>query len=740
MKSLFIKALDAINKEDRLLKACQSVYFGDKQKSVYEVESSILENIPGKPLAYWCSNAFYSLFTLNPAFANEKRGAYVGLQTSDDSRFVRLMWEIDKISLKEQWYPFAKGGEYSPYYADIHLCVNWTNSGKEIKNFRNSAGKLLSRPQNTTYYFKSGITWPERTTSGFGTQVLPAGTIFSQVGLGMFLSSQKETISWLVILNTRVYQYIAELLIGLGEETVSGSAGRHYTGGMVSKLPYIESLSDDEHENLHQIFLNIEKVFSYSFSLEETSPEFNPKLIHDAIDIESLSTQFETIRTLLVSTALEASNNAEIFVRKKLNLLSDDVKEIIEICGPHPILDLEESTVKATKAIEENWSKKIDKLINSAVLNGNVGRYITKKSFFVDRDIELFSQVNNVKATSILEANKSLGYKVKFYNIFEISYRVLSYLLGVSFGRFDVVYKVEKLENPFDEREYFGLVKNFIDSPYVLECLDQGTRGIVTSIQESAEKVWGSNKREKIISEIMSNLEVNTLNDVFLKTNKFFDFHLAQYSKSRRQAPIYWPLQTRSDSYIIWIYFHRINDQSLYSCVNDFVEPKLESVNTDLTTLRNIPSRSKDEEIEFGRLTDLKVELEDFRVELLRIAKFWKPNLNDGVQITAAPLWRLFQHKAWQKKLKDTWEKLEEGEYDWAHLAYSIWPARVLRKCHQDRSLAIAHDVENQLWHEVEVTKGRNKNPVWEWQPKPLSDAELNTYIQAKIQAMGHVE
>lgn len=215
----------------------------------------------------------------------------------------------------------------------------------------------------------------------------------------------------------------------------------------------------------------------------------------------------------------------------------------------------------------------------------------------------------------------------------------------------------------------------------------------------------------------------------------FFDWHLEHYSVGRT-SPIYWPLQTRSGSYTIWIYYHCLNEQTLFTCVNDFVEQqKLDSIRADLTTLCNKPSRSKYEEKEFSRLTDLKIEVEDFRDELLRIAKFWKPNLNDGVQITAAPLWRLFQHKAWQKKLKETWEQLEEGEYDWAHLAYSTWPARVLRKCHQDRSLAIAHDVEDELWHEVEVIKARKKLPVWEWQPKPFSDVELNTYIQNKIQA-----
>jgi len=47
--------------------------------------------------------------------------------------------------------------------------------------------------------------------------------------------------------------------------------------------------------------------------------------------------------------------------------------------------------------------------------------------------------------------------------------------------------------------------------------------------------------------------------------------------------------------------------------------------------------------------------------------------------------------------------------------------------------LAIAHDIENDLWHEVEVIKPRRKEPVWEWQPKPLSDAELHTYVREKI-------
>ena len=38
---------------------------------------------------------------------------------------------------------------------------------------------------------------------------------------------------------------------------------------------------------------------------------------------------------------------------------------------------------------------------------------------------------------------------------------------------------------------------------------------------------------------------------------------------------------------------------------------------------------------------------------------------------------------------------LVKGDYDWAHLAYSIWPDRVREKSKSDKSLAIAHDLED---------------------------------------------
>jgi hypothetical protein len=54
-------------------------------------------------------------------------------------------------------------------------------------------------------------------------------------------------------------------------------------------------------------------------------------------------------------------------------------------------------------------------------------------------------------------------------------------------------------------------------------------------------------------------------------------------------------------------------------------------------------------------LQTFKQELTELRDTLLKIALTYQLNHDDGVQITAAPLWQLFHHKPWQKVLKESW-------------------------------------------------------------------------------------
>jgi hypothetical protein len=103
-------------------------------------------------------------------------------------------------------------------------------------------------------------------------------------------------------------------------------------------------------------------------------------------------------------------------------------------------------------------------------------------------------------------------------------------------------------------------------------------------------------------------------------------------------------------------------------------------------------------------------ELQDLRQELLRIAALpYKPNLNDGVIINAAPFHRIFGLRSWAKDTEKVWKKLEKGDYDWAHLAYILWPERVKETCKTDRSIAIAHGLEELCEIAPPAAKGRGK-------------------------------
>ena len=130
--------------------------------------------------------------------------------------------------------------------------------------------------------------------------------------------------------------------------------------------------------------------------------------------------------------------------------------------------------------------------------------------------------------------------------------------------------------------------------------------------------------------------------------------------------------------------------------VNNFLTPKIEEVEDDIRKLQNNQNLENKGKVELNDKQNFLHELHEFEHEILRVAKLpYEPAHDDGVLITAAPLYSLFRHSKWRKSTEDCWKRLEKGEYDWAHLAYNIWPERVRKKCIKDLSMAISHGLEN---------------------------------------------
>lgn len=289
---------------------------------------------------------------------------------------------------------------------------------------------------------------------------------------------------------------------------------------------------------------------------------------------------------------------------------------------------------------------------------------------------------------------------------------LVSYGVGLSFGRWsfeksttDAWQRRSNYRNLLPSRQP-GRADVSLETKVILSTSGEDQKNIAWVSLNAIEQVFETSPNEDFEHILLRALGVTSLSEYF-KDIAFFADHFEKY----RKAPIYWPISTSSGSYTLWLYYPSLTDQTLFTAVNDFIEPKLKQVGQDVATLRGKGSaRSREEEKSFEALQALELELIELRDTLLGIAQSYRPNHDDGVQITAAPLWQLFRHKPWQKILKDTWAKLEKGEYDWAHLAMAYWPDRVREKCETDKSLAIAHDLEH-LYVEPEPkpTKARGR-------------------------------
>jgi hypothetical protein len=224
-------------------------------------------------------------------------------------------------------------------------------------------------------------------------------------------------------------------------------------------------------------------------------------------------------------------------------------------------------------------------------------------------------------------------------------------------------------------------------------------------------------------------------------TSRFFERHLNAYSRSRRKAPVIWQLATRSGRYSVWLYAHRLTADSMFQLENDVLAPKLGYEERHLSNLVQSGGGgpSPKERREIAAQEAIVEELRTMLDEIKRVAPLWNPRLEDGVVLTMTPLWRLApQSTPWQKELKRRWQDLAAGKYDWAHLAMRLWPGRVVPKCASDRSLAIAHELEEVFWVEADNGKWQSRSTPTRSVGELVSE-RTSTAVQAALKAFTSV-
>lgn len=197
-------------------------------KGRFVADQSNFSKIPGSPVAYWVSTAFYKIF--ETASIGERFDVKAGICTGKNESFIFLWHEVNfcesSIVTNEYKYtPHNKGGEYRKWYGNRYVFLKY--SEESLKQMETNAG---FRHDGREYYFKHHIGWSKITSGNSSFRYFENGFTFDSAGLGLF-SDDANMCSTLAILNSKVVEHLISIL----------NPTLNVTPMIVKKLPYSDA-------------------------------------------------------------------------------------------------------------------------------------------------------------------------------------------------------------------------------------------------------------------------------------------------------------------------------------------------------------------------------------------------------------------------------------------------------------------------------------------------------------------
>ncbi len=670
-----------------LADACRNGGDGAGDDRVFRVAPSAFDAVPGSPMAYWMSPDIRRLFTEYPPLEGNGGEVRVGLQTGDDFRFVRAFWEVDPSRIArsreetfdgKRWAPFAKGGEYSPFWADIHLVVDYERDGERLREF---PGAVVRNPQQ---YFSAGLTWPRRTNSGFGLRVLPAGGVFADKGPAVIgeRSSLLGVLGWL---SSRFVTGLLELSVSTADQTSSGGQSRSYEVGLVQKLPW----PGPEAAAPEAVALIVAAAAAPD-DLDETTRRFAYLPIRASDGTSAFASQRSTLRSHM--EVLRLSERVEEAAAKALDLGADSLAFFDDELGPHPMAYPVRNDVD--EEIARLYVQPIDRTIRELIERGGGSRAVANLTYITDRRLEVIAHGLKVSPSSIVDVVEQWnleppGEKDAFAR------STASYLIGSSFGRWDVrIGRDPSLAPPVDEDPFApfpvcppgmlvgpdGYPATNLPDGYPIPLTDHrvvvdepGHPADLVGLVERAAAALVDDPAA-LMEETCEMLGVPDLRMYLRK--RFFKDHLSRYTKSRRKAPLYWPLTVPSRSWTVWLYAPMLSREAIYAAAAH-AERRYQASEAEIRRLESAqlqastPGASQDASAAraitkaLDSERSLSEELRGLHRTLARIASTgWIPDLDDGFVVCAAPFADALLD--WSKDPADIRRQLRAGKLDWA--------------------------------------------------------------------------
>ena len=561
--------------------------FEDINYGYYNSNQNNFFKIPGTPIAYWVKPDLFVSFAEKPL--KKYVEAVKGLDTCDNNRFTRFWAEIDSSTIgfgiednsktfNHKWFPYCKGGGFRKWYGLNSIVVDWANDGFVLRNLRDESGKIKSRPQNTRYYFKEGITWCSLTASKPSMRYMN-NCIFGGGGSGMF--SNDNIISLLAYLNSNVARYLLSVI----NPTIN------YLVGDFLRLPKLYSSDSEQINIIAQSCVDIEKQ---DWDSHETSWDFEANPL--------VALRNETVASGNLDSSFKLSSfvmQFETLWEERFNQLHENEEELnrqfIEIYGLQDELDPE----------------------------------VPKNEITILQQGEI----------DLIQAPGSdYAYSIK-WNEDVLMKQLISYAVGVWMGRYKLGTKGLHIAhpNPTDKelQEYwYGGVQVYIDDDAIIPILPQSSPfddNLVSRIADFIRITFGEDKLTENLNYIEQQLG-QSIEQYLLKD--FWKDHKKMY----QNRPIYWLFSSKKGAFKCLAYMHRMDAYTAERVRSNYLLPYIEYLQNQIADLENRASSLST--TENRRLQNLQKTLEECREYHERLQVVAEQaisfDLDDGVVVNYA--------------------------------------------------------------------------------------------------------
>lgn len=551
---------------------------------IYRINQMNFKNISNYPFTYWASSEIFNLFNRCKPFEDYVKPKQ-GMATGNNAKYLRFKWELSSF---DNWNKYSKIIDNSQYYTYYPTYVLWKNNGEEIRKNPSSAVR------GEDYFFKEGIMY-SLIGKEFKSRYLPEGIIYDKGNSCIF--PEKFDIDYLLAFtNSKIFSYLINIL----------NPTNNFQVGDIKRIPVIEPSNE--------LVIQIKDLVSQIIIIRKKILQ-NVELFDDFRPFKKSYDNFNDYLYDVLSN--------ELVLELKIKILEEAI----------------DNKINSLYAVSEKDKRNMESEIGKYYF----GKFLNYKNIDdIDLEVQQIELPIKDKDTVIL-INDTL--KQNNFNIYSVSDEM----------NIDIIELVKtiienKLYNYQRTRELVNstisfFIKNIIindyetcDGIFPLNNSIYGENDIVERIYEVISNIFNENNADEVLEEIENTVGVS-FEDYFIKD--FFEEHKIRYQK----RPIYWHICSPKKTFNCFVYFHKLDDDTLYKVKSMYLGKMIERYKDDLKYYSDqfivAKTNNDKKEKDFrSKCSDLEFKLDDLYSLDRKIMEIlpYKPDIDQGVLYNIIPL------------------------------------------------------------------------------------------------------